>query len=203
MFSSLRFLSALLVVMSSSTSFIFASPVYLAMRSSETTLTQNFTLAALNVTLPNVNLTGAPLVLGTAGAIDGESFDVTSTYASYPYNDFPSLALVDGNLRAFSRQGSWHTNASVPLLHGSLDWTTSSLYSSAASTAFTAESGTGNFSVLAFNGTANLWYLCPSDAPGLPQNSVYYNTTTIPSQSGASGASPVQCYSVTLNIIPV
>jgi len=45
----------------------------------------NFTLAALNKTLPNANLTGAPLVLGSAGAVTGESFRVlsVSVYAAY------------------------------------------------------------------------------------------------------------------------
>ncbi|KAF8184773.1 hypothetical protein BJ912DRAFT_973972, partial [Pholiota molesta] len=32
--------------------------------------------------------------LGQAGAIDGESFYVTSTYASYPYNDYPTMGPV-------------------------------------------------------------------------------------------------------------
>ncbi|KAJ3982527.1 hypothetical protein F5890DRAFT_1529499 [Lentinula detonsa] len=203
MFLSIRFLAALLVAASSSTTFITAFPVHLTVRSSETTFAQNFTLAALNTTLPNANSTGAPLVLGAAGGIDGGSMEVTSTYASYPYNDFLSLGLVDGTLHAYSKQQSLHTSASVPLLHGSLDWFTSSIYSTDPSTAFTAISGTGNFSVLAFNGTADLWYLCPSDMPGSPQNSVYHNTSTIPSQSGAPGASPVQCYSVILNMVPV
>lgn len=38
----------------------------------------NFTLAALNVTLPNVNLTGVPLVLGENGATEGAEFEVLS-----------------------------------------------------------------------------------------------------------------------------
>ncbi|KAE9398966.1 hypothetical protein BT96DRAFT_939768 [Gymnopus androsaceus JB14] len=76
----------------------------------------NFTLAALNTTLSNANSTGAPLVLGEAGAIDGGLFEVTSTYNSYPYNDFPSLGLVGGNLRAFDSEANWFTNASAPFL---------------------------------------------------------------------------------------
>ncbi|KAJ3726865.1 hypothetical protein C8R42DRAFT_394792 [Lentinula raphanica] len=204
MLSSIPSFSTLLVV-ASSASFIAAVPLQLTLRSntSENSFAQNFTLAALNTTLPNANTTGAPLVLGTAGGIDGGSMEVTSTYASYPYNDFPSLGLANGTLSAFSKQQSLRTTAYVPLLHGSLDWFTSSIYSTDPSTAFTAVSGSGNFSTLAFNGTADLWYLCPSDMPGLPQNSVYFNTSTIPSKSGVSGASPVQCYSVTLNMVPV
>ncbi|KAJ3484818.1 hypothetical protein NLJ89_g11952 [Agrocybe chaxingu] len=63
-------------------------------------LRHNFTLAAVNVTLPNANRTGAPLVLGQNGASTGISFYVTSTYASFPYNDYPTLAMRDGGLRA-------------------------------------------------------------------------------------------------------
>lgn len=58
----------------------------------------NFTVAAYNTTGTNTNTTGAPLVLGQAGAIDGASFKVFSTYATYPYNQYPSIALVDGRL---------------------------------------------------------------------------------------------------------
>ena len=39
---------------------------------------KNFTLTAYNTTLPNANTTGAPLVLGQAGAITGEELKVLS-----------------------------------------------------------------------------------------------------------------------------
>ncbi|KAJ3490101.1 hypothetical protein NLI96_g1685 [Meripilus lineatus] len=58
----------------------------------------NFTLAAYNTTFPNANSTGSPLVLGQAGAIPGASFKVLSTYASYPYNEYPNLSLLSGAL---------------------------------------------------------------------------------------------------------
>jgi len=58
----------------------------------------NFSLAALNVTLPNVNTTGAPLVLGQAGAIDGATFSVLSTLASFPYNQGVTFSLNEGAL---------------------------------------------------------------------------------------------------------
>ncbi|KAJ4483872.1 hypothetical protein J3R30DRAFT_1843900 [Lentinula aciculospora] len=205
MFTSVHSVFVSLALVLAATSFVLATPVQISARSSITTLANNFTLVALNNTLPNANSTGAPLVLGSAGAIDGESFHVSSTYASYPYNDFPSLGLVGGQLRAFDPDGSWYTNASAPLSSGgSLDWGTSSFYSTPASTAFSALSdGTTDFPILAVNGISNSWYLCPSDAPRVPQNSLYFNTTTIPSQSGVSGASAVECYSVTVNLVPV
>ncbi|KAE9398964.1 hypothetical protein BT96DRAFT_1019819 [Gymnopus androsaceus JB14] len=165
----------------------------------------NFTLAALNTTLSNANSTGAPLVLGEAGAIDGESFHVTSTYSSYPYNDYPSLGLVGGNLRAFDSEGNWFTNASAPSSGSSgeeLSWGTSSFYSSPASTAFSAVTlSTSDYPVLAVNGIYDLWYLCPSDEPSVGQDSVYYNTTSIASSQDSSQT--IACYAVSLNIVSV
>ncbi|TCD71103.1 hypothetical protein EIP91_000197 [Steccherinum ochraceum] len=56
----------------------------------------NFTLSAFNSTL---DLKGEQLVLGQAGAIDGASFAVLSTFKSYHYDDFPSLSLLQGGLK--------------------------------------------------------------------------------------------------------
>ncbi|KAJ3982248.1 hypothetical protein F5890DRAFT_396185 [Lentinula detonsa] len=167
------------------------------------TLGNNFTLAALNNTLSNANFTGAPLVLGSAGAIDGESFYVSSTYYSYPYDEYPSLGLVNGNLRAFDGGGNWHTNASVPFLgYEALSWATSTLYSDPAPTAFSAATIPASvYPVLAVNGVYDMWYLCPSDER-LGQDSVYYNTTFIGSSKG-SLSTRISCYSVTLNMVPV
>ncbi|KAJ3785749.1 hypothetical protein GGU10DRAFT_312414 [Lentinula aff. detonsa] len=167
------------------------------------TLGNNFTLAALNKTLSNANFTGAPLVLGSAGAIDGESFYVSSTYYSYPYDEYPSLGLVNGNLRAFDGGGNWHTNASVPFLgYEALSWATSTLYSDPAPTAFSAATIPASvYPVLAVNGVYDMWYLCPSDRR-LGQDSVYYNTTFIGSSKG-SLSTRISCYSVTLNMVPV
>ncbi|KAJ3745045.1 hypothetical protein DFH05DRAFT_1524681 [Lentinula detonsa] len=180
------------------------------------TLGNNFTLAAFNNTLSNANFTGAPLVLGSAdantvpnvsehnpGAIDGESFYLSSTYYSYPYNEYPSLGLVNGNLRAFDGGGNWHTNASVPFLgYEALSWATSTLYSDPAPTAFSAATIPASvYPVLAVNGVYDMWYLCPSDER-LGQDSVYYNTTFIGSSKG-SLSTRISCYSVTLNMVPV
>jgi L-cysteine desulfidase len=44
----------------------------------EESLPFNFTLAALNLTLPNTNATGVPLVLGQNGVVTGAAFEVTS-----------------------------------------------------------------------------------------------------------------------------
>ncbi|KAL1662110.1 hypothetical protein GGF50DRAFT_90228, partial [Schizophyllum commune] len=70
------------------------------------TLPYNFTLAALNTTLPNVNDTGVPLVLGYDYYVHGSSGFSTSTLASAHDDFFPSLALVNGALRAYGGDGS-------------------------------------------------------------------------------------------------
>lgn len=127
------------------------------------------------------------------------------TYNSYPYNDFPTLGLVKGNLRAFDKEGNWNTNASAPSLGSSgemIDWGTSSFYSSPASTAFSAVtiSPASQFPTLAVNGVYDMWYLCPSDER-LGQDSVYFNTTSIPSSEMGSPA--ISCYPVLLNMVSV
>ena len=43
----------------------------------------NFTLAAYNITLPNANSTGAPLVVGYGGAIVGAEFHLLSVRGLY------------------------------------------------------------------------------------------------------------------------
>ncbi|KIP02454.1 hypothetical protein PHLGIDRAFT_79089 [Phlebiopsis gigantea 11061_1 CR5-6] len=74
----------------------------------------NFTLAAYNATGPNANDTGAPLVLGQAGAVDGAEFKVLSTWASFPYNDFPTLSLVHGGLWGNDAAGAERAQGGAP-----------------------------------------------------------------------------------------
>ncbi|KAI0739463.1 hypothetical protein C8Q80DRAFT_1111192 [Daedaleopsis nitida] len=59
---------------------------------------KTFTLAAYNTSLPNANTTGVPLVLGQAGAISGVSFKALSTITTFPFDDYPTIALVNGRL---------------------------------------------------------------------------------------------------------
>ncbi|KAI0350308.1 hypothetical protein OH77DRAFT_1413242 [Trametes cingulata] len=56
------------------------------------------TITALNATLPNTNSTGAPLVLASGGAITGAEIRRFATYASFPFNDYTSVSLVNGTL---------------------------------------------------------------------------------------------------------
>ncbi|KAI8995225.1 hypothetical protein BD414DRAFT_513051 [Trametes punicea] len=58
-----------------------------------------FTLAAWNTTGTNTNSTGAPLIVASAGSIDGADFWQVATWASYPYGvQYPSISLVNGTL---------------------------------------------------------------------------------------------------------
>ncbi|KAF8153494.1 hypothetical protein K438DRAFT_1987629 [Mycena galopus ATCC 62051] len=51
----------------------------------------------------NENSTGAPLALGQDDAIeDGATYEITSTYALYPYNVYPTLSLSNGSQQARS-----------------------------------------------------------------------------------------------------
>jgi len=162
-----------------------------------------FTLAAVNLTLPNANSTGAPLVLGQAGAIDGESFEVSSTYYSYPYDDFPALELVNNSLRAYQRSGRTITNATVASSGETLNWETSSYYSSPAATSYSAvwKNGSDEFAVLAAYEITHLWSLCPFFGPPSQTNVVFNVSADIP-PSEYLGFDPADCYPVKLNIVP-
>jgi hypothetical protein len=50
-----------------------------------TTLPYQFTLAAFNLSLPNANGTGVPLVVASAGAVDGAAFQVSAVRIPLPF----------------------------------------------------------------------------------------------------------------------
>ncbi|KAH9946590.1 hypothetical protein B0H21DRAFT_742874 [Amylocystis lapponica] len=75
----------------------------------------NFTLAAHNTTAP---APGAALVLGQAGAIAGAQFGVLSTYASYPYDAWPTFALAAGALLPVPADASAVPASDVPVSAG-------------------------------------------------------------------------------------
>ncbi|KDR79329.1 hypothetical protein GALMADRAFT_243321 [Galerina marginata CBS 339.88] len=166
-------------------------------------LPQNFTLSALNTTLPNANHTGAPLVLGQNGASTGISFYVTSTYASYPYNDYPSLGLVNKSLRAYTTSGAWRTNATEITSGGTLGWVTTTLYTHAAPEIYSAvKLPAYEYSLLAVHGFHDLWSLCPF--PGTyPQTNVVFNASAANPPPPSLGFDPEECYKVVINIVPI
>ncbi|KAF8154470.1 hypothetical protein B0H34DRAFT_799253 [Crassisporium funariophilum] len=166
-------------------------------------LTYNFTLAAVNVSRPNANATGAPLVLGQNGASSGISFYVTSTYHTFPYNDYPSLALIDNTLRAYTSSGEWITNATEVRSGGFLGWVTTTIYLKPAPNVYSAiMSPAHEFPQLAAHGIRDLWSLCPS--PGLlGQTNVVFNVSADTPAPHSLGFKPEDCYEVLINILPM
>ncbi|KAL1694003.1 hypothetical protein GGG16DRAFT_100784 [Schizophyllum commune] len=192
---------------------LFLAPTSLAQRR---TLPYNFTLAAVNTTLPNANGTGVPLVLGSAGAVPGASFYITSTYASYPYNDYPTLGLVNGQLRAYDRYGNWHTNASGLASGNEMSWLSTTLggpvsnqfaafhatrhhrYASLAVHASDAPSSSYTDSLWS-RYTDSLWSLCPS-TQFRGKNEVVYNVSSTYQYYPFNVS---DCYKVTLQVVPL
>ncbi|KIL60332.1 hypothetical protein M378DRAFT_187793 [Amanita muscaria Koide BX008] len=167
-----------------------------------TDLAYNFTLSAWNTTLPNVNETGVPLVLGQNGASTGMSFQITSTYASYPYNDFPSMSINNGSLRAYLPSGFWMTNATAPRSGSPLGWVSSTLYSRPAETVFSVvHAPAGRLPMLAASGREDLWSLCPFQG-FRGQTSIVYDVEKddgIPPSS--IGFDVRDCYAVEIYVI--
>ncbi|KAF9477214.1 hypothetical protein BDN70DRAFT_811045 [Pholiota conissans] len=169
------------------------------------TLPYNFTLGAVNTSLPNANFTGVPLVLGQAGAIAGESFYVTSTYASYPYNDYPSLGLINNTLRAYTKSGAWITNTTDVQSGAALSWGTSTLYTQPDPPIFSAiRIPTYECPLLAVHGFADLWSLCPF-AGTRPQTNVIFNMSADNTSPPPPylGFDPADCYGVVITILPL
>jgi hypothetical protein len=165
------------------------------------TLSYNFTLAAVNKTLSNANETGVPLVLGQNGAIPGAALYVTSTYASYPYNDYPLLSLSSSSLRAYTKTGAWITNATSFISDSNtpLRWLTTSLGSTGYGTNYSAILSPGDeFAKLAVLGRKDLWSLCPFGHTERSQVNLVFNVS---GDGAASGYAPDECWEVDVNVV--
>ncbi|KAI5892421.1 uncharacterized protein SCHCODRAFT_02626135 [Schizophyllum commune H4-8] len=169
------------------------------------TLPYNFTLSALNITLPNANDTGVPLVLGYEAYIIGGVIYFESTAASSPDGaggDVP-LGLVNGALRAYGRDGSWSTNASAITSGSAMGWFSSTWRGSPETNQFTALHAPRRhhkYATLAVHGQEYLWSLCPTGNNG-GKNEVFYNISSAAPESET--VVPEDCYKVTLQIVPV
>ncbi|KAJ7751765.1 hypothetical protein DFH07DRAFT_826061 [Mycena maculata] len=160
-----------------------------------------FSLAAHNVTRHNVNSTGLPLVLGQYGASDGASFEVTSTYASYPYNLYPTIALSNGSLRAYRASGAWLTNATAVASGGPLLWFTSALFNHDAARVYNAVQCPGAaLPVLATNGATDRWSLCPFNLTG--QTNIVFNVSGSAAEYKL-GFDPRECWKVAIHLVPL
>ncbi|KAH9916542.1 uncharacterized protein B0H18DRAFT_1124179 [Fomitopsis serialis] len=161
----------------------------------------NFTLAALNTTLANANSTGAPLVAGQNGATDGAEFEVLSTWATYPYLDFPTMSLDSGVLIPNSANGvpsyDMAASAGQPLQF----FTTSQSPSGRVAQIYCAIVDTDpDFEgppTLAVNGDADGFALCMNGDGPYAQNNVVWRPT-----ADNNGAYLYEtCYNVTLQIV--
>ncbi|KAF9555394.1 hypothetical protein CPC08DRAFT_134174 [Agrocybe pediades] len=132
------------------------------------------------------------------GASTGISFYVTSTYASYPYDDYPTLALVNKTLRAYTTSGRWITNATDVSSGGTLGWVTTTIYAHPAPEVYSAVKVPAyEHPLLAVHGFHNLWSLCPF--PGTyPQTNIVFNA----SDSSILAYDRAACYPVVITMIP-
>ncbi|PFH46911.1 hypothetical protein AMATHDRAFT_153437 [Amanita thiersii Skay4041] len=178
---------------------VFAAPLGVSL----TDLPFDFSLYAWNTTRPNANSTGVPLVLGQNGASTGLSFHVTSTYFSYPYNDYPSLRLVNGSLRAYHSSGVWMTNATSVLDGQPLRWVSSTFYSRPAAKDFSVSVAPGwEYPVLKAHGRDDLWYLCDPADVGVrrAQTNVVFDVDGV---VGGGSASKRECWRVRVYVVPM
>jgi hypothetical protein len=136
---------------------------------------------------------------------DRQESDLTKckqTYASYPYNIYPTLALSNGSLRAYRDSGAWLTNATAVVSGGLLLWFTSALFDHDAARIYTAmeDPNTHRLRVLAAYGVHDRWSLCPlKDMLG--QTSVVFNLSA---EAGTNlGFDPRRCWLVKIHLVPV
>ncbi|KAJ6534438.1 hypothetical protein DFH09DRAFT_976789 [Mycena vulgaris] len=190
-------LALFLVFLSSATTVLTKKP------SIYTDLPCKFSLAAWNTTRHNANSTGLPLVLGQYGANDGPTYEITSTYASYPDNVYPTLSLSNGSLRAYRASGAWLTNATAVASGGLLSWYTSPLFNHDAARVYSAVQSpkTGRLRVLAAYDVHDRWSLCPLNAT-LRQTSVVFNVSADQGVPNL-GFDPRHCWKVRIQIVPM
>ncbi|EKM51294.1 uncharacterized protein PHACADRAFT_263332 [Phanerochaete carnosa HHB-10118-sp] len=134
----------------------------------------NFTLTAWNATI-STNDTGVPLVLGQAGAVDGAEFKVFSTWASYPFNDFPLLTLLHGGLFGNGTYGNVAQASQVeagdpPSFIIPPQNPTPQIYCGVADT----DPAHGGYPQLAVDGDTDSFSLCPTS--GSQVNIIYKST---------------------------
>lgn len=169
------------------------------------TLPYNFTFAAVNKTLPNANSTGSPLVLGAGGATGGLTIYTTSTWYSFPYNDHPSLGLVNRALRAFDKLGNWGTNVTIVRSGEKLVWSRSIMYPNPEDNSrvySAARVPSSEYPVLAAYNITTLWLLCP-DMRFRGQTQLVFNVSAVIPAPQYLSFDPYLCYDVTVNLVPV
>ncbi|TFK46197.1 hypothetical protein OE88DRAFT_1042751 [Heliocybe sulcata] len=144
-----------------------------------------FTLAAINTTLPNANITGAPLTL--AESAHGAQDFYLVTVATYPVTTSPntSLAITNGSITAQSTALTSATPGSF------LQFTANAPVDPVPGFCGILVPGNG-YPLLAINGRTDLFSIC-SDGQF---DAVVYNAT-----EGSAAYDVGTCYGVTLNMV--
>ncbi|CAK5276475.1 unnamed protein product [Mycena citricolor] len=159
-----------------------------------------FSLAAWNMTEQYTNTTMMPLVLANNAPFDGPSYEITSTFASYPVNVYPTLSLVNGSLRAYRASGAWLTNATAVQNGDLLTWYTSPLFNHDAARIYSVVQSPVGMSLSAY-GEAGLWFLCSIQSKFTPpMMSVVFNLTR---DSHVDVVDPDACWSTRITLVPV
>ncbi|OSD00300.1 hypothetical protein PYCCODRAFT_1371414 [Trametes coccinea BRFM310] len=135
----------------------------------------SFTIGAINTTLPNANITGAPIVVNSAGAFSDLSVWHLGTWAQYSYPlEYTSIALVNGTL-VITGDGAKPARADTVDAGNSLEWASLNDGSSVPTDGaqiYCAVSPPGNQGspILAVNGDTDSFSLCQTSF----ENVVYY-----------------------------
>ncbi|KAH9946592.1 hypothetical protein B0H21DRAFT_822657 [Amylocystis lapponica] len=160
----------------------------------------NFTLAALNSTSTDNKAVGTQLVVGQNGSSDQRSFGVLSTYASYPYNQWPSFSLKGGALVPVSADAAPGTDSDVA--GGDMPgfvFSNSDLPSPAAIYCGIADTDPDQGSpnpLLAVHGDADSFSLCLSGSGATAQNNIVYKAA-----AGSQEYDYASCYPVRVQLL--
>ncbi|KAI0727661.1 hypothetical protein C8Q72DRAFT_838703 [Fomitopsis betulina] len=162
----------------------------------------NFTLAAVNTTLPNANSTGAPLVLGWGppGTSPAASAWAISTYAAWHSNEWPYFTLSDGALYPIpgpEEHGLGAYDHEVASGDEVSFWVTTQQSDAAPDPIYCAAANDDpEYAVLAVNNDTEHFSLCDSTI-SCPNTVLVYEAADGNSNYGYS-----TCYPVQVNIIP-
>jgi len=159
----------------------------------------HFSITALNTTLPNANLTGVPIVYGTADEEPvGVEFKLLSTWFSTGSNDFHTSSLISGALLPDNAGPAGDVTDSVVGPDTIPLWFISSLGVGEPNDVYCAvpNPATG-FPKLAVNGDTESFFLCSQGDFPSAQNVISWKPTNVT----GSGIDFTTCYNVHLQLV--
>jgi hypothetical protein len=128
----------------------------------------------------------------------------SKTWYSFPYNDYPSLGLVNRALRAFDKLGDWRTNVTIVRSGEKLVWSRSIMYPNPEdnSRVYSAIKNPSDDAVLGAYNISSLWSLCP-DTRFRGQTQLVFNVSAVTPPPLYLPFDPYLCYDVKVNLVPV